>query len=91
MPVGESVMVTATLENTGTAAGEYEAKLHRSAEVVAPKRVTVAAGDSATVSFDVAIEAASAVEFAVGDATATVRGVAASTPTPRSRRIRRRR
>ena len=48
---GERVTVSATVENVGTGEGTYAAKLRVDGEVVATKRVTLAAGERTTVEF----------------------------------------
>ena len=55
---GDSVGVTATVENSGDREGTFEAKLQIDGETVTSEPVTVSGGESSTVSFDRTLEEA---------------------------------
>ena len=67
---GETVDVTATVENDGRQDGTGEVALVVDGETVATKTVTVAAGDSTTVTFTHAFDGAGDYEIAVEDVSA---------------------
>jgi PGF-pre-PGF domain-containing protein len=67
---GETVEVTATVENDGRQDGTAEIALTIDGETVATETVTVAAGESTTVTFTHAFDAAGDYEIAVEDASA---------------------
>ncbi|MFC4549572.1 MULTISPECIES: S8 family serine peptidase [Halorussus] len=84
---GETVEVTATVENAGDGNGTYEARLTVDGRTVATKEVAVPAGESKTVTFArtfdagqhaVAVGGVSAGTLSVGDGAATTTGGASS-------------
>jgi PGF-CTERM protein len=69
---GEQVTVTATVENTGRADGQHEVSLSVGGEEVATQTVSVAAGETAQVTFDQTFDSGGTYEVSVGDASAEV-------------------
>ncbi|WP_158056052.1 S8 family serine peptidase [Halorussus halophilus] len=77
---GESVTVSATVENVGDGAGTYTAELNVDGNVVATKSVELGVGETTTVEFDRAF-AAGEHEIVVGDTSAGALSVAGETNT----------
>ncbi|UPV99879.1 PKD domain-containing protein [Halorussus gelatinilyticus] len=69
---GTSVTVTATVRNTGHAAGEQKVELTVGGEVVATKTVSVAAGDATDVTFTHTLGESGVYEVAVGSQNAEI-------------------
>ena len=79
---GEPARISATLENTGTAAGEFAVELRVDGSVVETQTVSVPAGGTATVTFERTFESPGRYRIAVGGASAGTLAVsAAETPT----------
>ncbi|WP_135851127.1 PKD domain-containing protein [Halorussus salinus] len=78
---GTAVTVTATVRNTGHAAGEQTVELTVGGEVVATKTVSVAADDATDVTFEYAASESGVYELAVGgqNAELVVEGVETTT------------
>ena len=78
---GASVTVTATVRNTGHAAGEQTVELTIGGEVVATETVSVAAGETTDVTFEYAASESGVYEVAVGgqNAELVVEGVETTT------------
>ncbi|NEU56907.1 PKD domain-containing protein [Halorussus sp. MSC15.2] len=78
---GDSVRVSATVENTGRADGTHRVELTVDGEVVATKTVSVEADGATDVAFSHAFDAAGVYEVGVGDETAeiTVKSVETTT------------
>lgn len=68
--VGDTVEVSATVTNDGSGQGTYTAKLTVGGEVVKTKQVTVAAGESKTVTFSYTPSETGEYSVAVGDVSA---------------------
>jgi len=64
---GESVAVTAEVENVGDRGGTYEATLREDGTAVASRNVTVDGGEGETVTFERSYGEAGAYDLAVGD------------------------
>jgi PGF-pre-PGF domain-containing protein len=80
--IGQSVAVTATVENAGTAAGEVRLALTGDGASVDERTVVVAAGETTTVTLAASFDAAGEYTLAVGDVTAgTVTVESATTQT----------
>ncbi|WP_162524351.1 choice-of-anchor D domain-containing protein [Halobellus captivus] len=67
---GDSVDVTATVENTGSSSGTFTANLTVDGEVVSQESVTVDAGSSETVTFSQTFESAGSYDISVSGTTA---------------------
>ncbi|MEF8856071.1 MAG: CARDB domain-containing protein, partial [Haloplanus sp.] len=67
---GESVAVTATIENTGDRDGTFEAELRVDGTVAETGSVDVAAGSTETITFDRAFESAGEYEISVNETAA---------------------
>ncbi|MFC7059559.1 PKD domain-containing protein [Halovenus salina] len=67
---GESVEITAQVENTGNAAGSFRAGLQQDGAVVETRETAVEPGESATVQFTRTLSESGTVPFAVNDTTA---------------------
>jgi len=70
--VAEPIEVTATIENTGNAQGSFEPTLEIDGEAITSQSVTVAAGETTTVTFEYSFDNA-------GERTVSVSGVTAGT------------
>jgi PGF-pre-PGF domain-containing protein len=79
--VGDTVTVSATISNDGTAGGNYTASLFVDGDRVDETTVTVPAGESRTVSFDVSFDEAGSYDVRVGNETAGTLAVSTVTTT----------
>jgi hypothetical protein len=78
---GERFDITATVANTGYAEGSERVELVLFGEVVATERVSVPAGETATVTFTREIQAAGTYDVAAGNASTSVDVIAANDAT----------
>ncbi|NHN49628.1 S8 family serine peptidase [Halostella sp. JP-L12] len=81
---GESVTVTATVANDGSLDGSETVSLTADGETLASTNVSVAAGETRTVEFDVTLDDPGSVELAVGDVDVGEVSVSAATETTAS-------
>ena len=79
--VGEEAIVTVTVENQGTAAGEYRVELIVNGEIEDAKNVTLEAGASTTVTFTISKDIPGDYTIEVGGKTATLTVTSPPPPT----------
>jgi PKD repeat protein len=78
---GQEFTLTANVSNTGDAAGERSVSLELFGETVATRTVSLAAGESTTVSFTRSVMSPGSYEATLGNQTVTVTVVGGGTPT----------